>query len=83
LYNGKYYRLFEFLNQKSSEVTSYTTTINEIEEIIQFKLPKSAYKHSAWWANEVDGNHTQARSWLLAGWKTADVKPGISVAFYR
>lgn len=30
-------------------------------------LPKSAYEYSAWWANEVGGNHVQAHAWMGAG----------------
>lgn len=29
--------------------------------------PKSAFTHSAWWANEVDGRHVQAAAWTNAG----------------
>jgi len=29
-------------------------------------LPHSAYAHRPWWANEVDGQHVQARAWLEA-----------------
>jgi len=30
-------------------------------------LPTSAYTYSAWWANEADGRHVQARAWMNAG----------------
>ena len=36
-----------------------------------FPLPKSAWQHSAWWAN--GGGHSQARAWLSAGWRTSEV----------
>ncbi|MFP7296989.1 hypothetical protein [Neobacillus niacini] len=57
--------------------------MNEIEEILTFKLPASAYKYSAWWANETEGTHTHARSWLMAGWKTTEVKPGNKVTLIK
>jgi hypothetical protein len=55
--------------------------MNEIEEILMFKLPASAYKYSAWWPNESAGTHTHALSWLMAGWKTTEVKTGSQVTF--
>ncbi|WP_430735860.1 DUF7662 domain-containing protein [Gracilibacillus dipsosauri] len=54
-----------------------------IEAILAFRLPDSAYKYSEWWANEETGTHTQANSWLLAGWKTLNVKLGVSITFER
>jgi hypothetical protein len=30
-------------------------------------LPKSAFTHSAWRANEIDGRHVQAAAWMNAG----------------
>lgn len=30
-------------------------------------LPKSAYVHPAWWANEADGRHVEAVAWMNAG----------------
>ncbi|MEH7255776.1 hypothetical protein V7111_27080 [Neobacillus niacini] len=81
MYTGKYERLFQALNRKEKKVSRLTLTFNEREDILQFKLPASAYKYSAWWANELEGTHTHARSWLMAGWKTSEVKPGNRVSF--
>jgi hypothetical protein len=83
MYSGKYERLYQSLKNNDKEVSKITLTINQIEELLQFKLPNSAYKYSAWWANELEGSHTHARSWLMAGWKTAEVKPGIKVTFIK
>ncbi|OCA83192.1 hypothetical protein A8F94_18935 [Bacillus sp. FJAT-27225] len=82
MYNGKYYNLHEYLAKKKNEVSRLTLTLSEMEEIVGFKLPQSAYVYPAWWANENKGSHTHARSWLLAGWKTAEVKPGNQVTFF-
>ncbi|MEZ7171779.1 hypothetical protein [Sporosarcina sp. OR05] len=46
-------------------------SFQEIEEIIGRKLPKSAYKHTAWWSNNYD--HSQAIAWIDAGYETYDV----------
>lgn len=31
-------------------------------------LPRSAYDHQAWWANEQQGQHVQADAWRSAGY---------------
>jgi hypothetical protein len=42
-------------------------SFRELERILGFKLPHSAYAHRAWWAN--DHTHTHARNgWLAAGY---------------
>jgi hypothetical protein len=83
MYTGKYERLYQSLNKKEKKVSQLTFSMNEIEEILMFKLPASAYKYSTWWANESEGTHTHALSWLMAGWKTAEVKPGNKVTFIK
>ncbi|MBC7670570.1 DUF7662 domain-containing protein [Caulobacter sp. DWR2-3-1b2] len=42
----------------------------DIERILGFGLPRSAYEHPAWWSNTRAG-HSHAAAWLDAGWKTA------------
>lgn len=51
----------------------YQTDFSEIEEILDFALPASAYKYPAWWSNEVVGNHVQKHAWYDAGFKTANL----------
>jgi hypothetical protein len=43
-------------------------TFEEIAHLVG-GLPHSAYKHSAWWAND-EGRHVQARAWLDASFTT-------------
>lgn len=57
-------------------------TYNEIEEILGFDLPPSAYKDSRWWLNN-DDSHTQSKSWGKAGYKTTDINLGESVTFVK
>ena len=61
---------YSALSQHLSALTANTVslTFSEIEEIISDKLPSSAFKHHAWWANESDGTHTWAHLWQAAGW---------------
>jgi hypothetical protein len=47
-------------------------------------LPNSAYRHQAWWANEREGRHVQARSWMSAGFVVSFVSiQDRSVTFIR
>ncbi len=68
---GKYDPFMDFLTSKRD--STIRLTFDAIEEILGELLPPSAHKYTAWWSNEVNGQHVQARSWLDAGWKIADV----------
>lgn len=74
---SKYFPLENYLNQ-----ISVTLLYDEVEEIIGFKLPPTAYKREQWWENNTM-NHPQARAWLNAGWKVANVDLGKSVTFVQ
>ena len=43
-----------------------SVTFLELEHVLGFRLPKSAYTYNAWWAN---GGHSQAHAWLDAGYR--------------
>jgi hypothetical protein len=78
---SKYEPLPQFLASTHGPVKRMT--FGEIERILGFKLPKSAYKHEAWWSNNAAG-HSHARAWLAAGWRTQDVDlAGRRVTFQR
>lgn len=47
----------------------------EIERILGFSLPPSAYAAQPWWSNARAG-HSQAAAWLDAGWKTTALDLG-------
>jgi hypothetical protein len=72
----KYNELKKYLedNKKNTVVLSY----EDIERIIGTKLPKSAYRHRAWWSNS---GHPHARTWSDSGWKVISVELGQSVTF--
>ena len=65
----KYRPLGDYLI-KQHEVT-VSLTFQQIEQILGFALPPSAYNHRAWWANSL--SHPQAGSWLNVGWKVCKV----------
>ena len=67
---SKYEPLPQFLSSKTGAV--HRMNFEQIERVLGFKLPKSAYEHEAWWSNN-DTGHSHARVWLSAGWRTQDV----------
>lgn len=74
---GKYEPLSSLL--KTCKKTELLLTFPEIEALLGFTLPPSAYKYQTWWAN--DTTHSQARAWLNANWKVVHVNFGKSVKF--
>ena len=70
--SGKYKRLF--MRLVNSNEDKLRMIFEDVEEILGFRLPTSARKHRAWWANErIGGSHAHALAWTAAGWKTSDV----------
>ena len=67
---GKYEPLEQFLSRQ--ERAEIRMTFKQIERVLGFALPNSARAHRPWWANETAG-HVHARSWLQAGFETAEV----------
>ncbi len=64
---SKYAPLSEYLaRQKADRVE---LKFSDIEEIIAAKLPPSAKRHAAFWANHHGGTHVWATCWMDAGWK--------------
>ncbi len=71
---SKYDALGNFLTSLSSNIGEKTLTLSDIENILGFKLPSSAYNHRAWWANPSSADdHPYAQSWLAARWKVETV----------
>ena len=67
---SKYEPLPQFLTSVGG--TTHRMSFREIERVLGFKLPKSAYQHEAWWSNNATG-HSHARAWLQFGWRTKAV----------
>ncbi len=70
---GKYSPLERYLAGLPDSTCDVTMTFEHIERILGDQLPPSAHKHRPWWANERDGQHVHAHSWLDAGWKVDSV----------
>lgn len=65
---GKYDAFYNWLKNRPASETTLHLSFQQIEQILNDKLPESAHKHSAWWANNAN-THTHAESWLDAGWR--------------
>jgi hypothetical protein len=71
---GKYDPLRVFLTTVAAHEAELTLTFQQIESILGFGLPFSAYQHRAWWANpSTPDYHPYAQAWLGAGWKVDTV----------
>lgn len=58
-------------------------TFDEVQNVIQGKLPPSAWKYQAWWSNS--NTHSHARhGWMSAGYETSKVDlDAQELVFYR
>lgn len=65
---SKYQRLTEHLKTLAS--SRWTASFTEIETILGFKLPKSAYTYAAWWANQAGDGHSHCAAWRDIDWRT-------------
>jgi hypothetical protein len=67
---SKYTALRRHLEREAG--SSVEMAFVEIDDVVG-GLPASARRYSAWWSNEREGRHVQARAWIDAGWRVADV----------
>ncbi len=65
---GKYTPLEHYLKAIPAQQWEITLSFEQLEQMLNDKLPPSAYRHQAWWANENDGVHVNAHAWMNAGW---------------
>lgn len=70
---GKYTPLEQFLREIPANQREVTLGFEQIERILDSKLPSSAYEYRQWWENEKEGNHVNTRAWANAGWKIDEV----------
>ncbi len=76
----KYRSLAEYLYEKWEK--RITLTYEEIEGILDFKLPPTAYKiPKSYWANTL--THSYATSWLCVGYKAKVDAEALRVTFER
>lgn len=66
---GKYAPLYKWFKNQPREQNAVELSFDQIERIIHDKLPRSAFKHDAWWRDKsAKTSHVQAFAWLEAGW---------------
>src|SRR5271157_501420 len=71
---SKYEPLKRFLEDIDATIDVLSLSFSEVESILGFKLPNSAFEHRAWWSNPSSPmDHPYAQSWLEAGWKVDTV----------
>jgi hypothetical protein len=70
---GKYTPLENYLRDLPANQKEVAFSFEQIEKILNAKLPPSAYEYQQWWENEKEGNHVNARAWANAGWKVENV----------
>ena len=70
---GKYTPLENYLRDRPDSQREVTLGFEQIEGILNAKLPSSAYEYRQWWENEKEGNHVNTRAWANAGWKVENV----------
>ena len=66
---GKYTPLEDYLRDLPKSQREVTLRFEEIERILNGKLPSSAYEDRRWWDHETAGNHVSQRAWINAGWR--------------
>ncbi|HET6597666.1 MAG TPA: hypothetical protein VFG81_18725 [Anaerolineales bacterium] len=69
---GKYTPLENYLRDLPESQHEVTLGFEQIEQILNSKLPSSANEQS-WWEHETEGNHRNTRAWANAGWKVESV----------
>lgn len=77
-----YGRLHKWLLAQSPDDPAFEVTFLQIEEILGFSLPPTARRNPAWWANNPN-HHSQARSWLDAGFITENVNLDSDMLVFR
>ena len=70
---GKYTPLEHYLRDLRVNQKEVTLSFEQIERILNDKLPSSAYEDRRWWDHETEGNHVNKRAWANAGWKVVSV----------
>lgn len=69
---SKYEGIATFLQTLPQHVDNVEVSFEEFESIIEAELPRTAYEHRSWWANDSVG-HVQSRQWLEVGWRVSSV----------
>lgn len=66
---SSYQPLADYLASKKGDV--WEAAFSDVEEKLGRPLPRSAYRHQAWWANQSGPGHSQTHGWRSVGWRTS------------
>ena len=66
---SRYHALADHL--KRLKGAAWEASFEEIETVLGGKLPQSAFRYPAWWANQTGSGHSQTAGWRSVGWRTA------------
>ena len=73
-----------YLHLCGVEEREWSTSFSCIETIIGSELPPSARNYQEWWSNHQGaGIHQQARAWIAAGWRVAEVNTSTERVLFR
>jgi len=72
--NGKYTPLENYLRALPKNKHEMIFSFEQIEKILKFRLPSSAYEDERWWLRDKEGNHVNLRAWANSGWKVGKVE---------
>jgi len=70
---GKYTPLENYLRSLPKSQREVILSFEQIERIINDKLPPSAYEYLAWWAYEKSPHQPEKIAAMNAGWKVESV----------
>ena len=70
---SKYTPLENYLRDLPDSQREVSLGFQQIERILNAKLPASAYEDRRWWDHETEGNHLNRRAWAKAGWTIESV----------
>lgn len=65
---GKYDPLEKHLRSLPRTQDEVTLSFESIEQVLNDKLPPSAYEQRAWWGNQAQGTQVEVIAWMDAGW---------------
>ncbi len=60
--SGKYAPSEHYLRDLPTSNKEIALSFEQIEGILNDRLPASAHEYQSWWANEKEGNHFNARA---------------------
>lgn len=65
---SRYEPLAQFLDSRTNSL--WQAKFSDVEQVLGFPLPPSAYRYPAWWANQHGKGHSQTAGWKAVGWQT-------------